>query len=456
MTSSSCSAWPDEFAPLDAATAWVERHTNTKGPARLERILRNKLWGCTAVFDTDGAPVVLKIAAPSLFPDAHTVQPAVHRAAPSAVPELIAWEDVGDQRWSLFAYIDGTPIRKEGADGVIAAAALMGEIQRSAAAHLPDVRPVRAAAVADLLCDLDDQPPELVSALQDRSPILREWGEELDASVPLSIDHVDFHIENVLRATDGRMVIVDWEEAVVSCPLFTFDRFRIDAEDHGVARLAERAYLSALLPSASEADRSRWLLMSAALAPLKAAWEARQFAAGLGWSNPHTVLTTRLIERSLAAPGVKLRIDRLEGGAGGICRAVLDTLPTWFGMPDANQEYFEKAERGASYVAYIGNEPVGLLLPVRHSDSSAEIGLLAVAADHRRAGVGRALVVAAERDLAADGVKFLQVKTLSARRLDDGYEETRAFYRSAGFVHLEEHPLLWNESNPALQLIKAL
>lgn len=48
------------------------------------------------------------------------------------------------------------------------------------------------------------------------------------------------------------------------------------------------------------------------------------------------------------------------------------------------------------------------------------------------------------------------MKTLSARRRDDGYEETRAFYRSLGFVHLEEHPTLWGEENPALQMVKVL
>lgn len=466
MTSSSSPAWPDEFAPLDAATAWVERHANSNTHARVRCILRNKLWGCTAAFDTDSGPVVLKIAAPSLFPQAHLVQRAVFEAAPFAVPELIDWEDIGGQRWSLFAHIDGAPVRKEGADGVVAAAALMGAIQRATAGQLPDSVPVPAASVADLLCDLDDQPPELVGALDELRTRLREWGEELDAAVPSSIDHVDFHVENVMRAADGRLVILDWEEAVVSCPLFTFDRFRIDAEDHGVGALAERAYLRALLPHTSEPDRLRWLGMSAALAPLKAAAEAREFAAALGWSNPHTALTTRMIERSVAAAGTDsprrskrvadVRIERLYGGAGDICRAILDTLPTWFGMPDANAEYLASAERGESYVAYLGDRAVGLLLPVRHSDAAAEIGLLAVAANHRRAGVGRTLLSAYESDLAADGVKFLQVKTLSARRLDDGYDETRAFYRAVGFVHLEEHPLLWNETNPALQLIKAL
>ena len=463
MTSPS-PAWPDEFAPLDAATAWVERHTNTA--ARLGRILRNKLWGCTAAFEIDAVPVVLKIAAPSMFRDAHLMQGAVFAAAPGSVPELIAWEDIGDQRWSLFAHIDGAPIRMEGADGLVAAAALMGDIQRNAIRHASDLPQVPAAAVADLLPDLADQPPALVSALEEMKPTLREWGAELDAAVSPSIDHVDFHTENVMRAANSRVVILDWEEAVVSCPLFSFDRFGIDAEDHGVRVLAERAYLERLLPGAPAHERARLVKLASALAPLKAAAEARQFASALGWSNPHTALTTRMIERTLTAggrpprkarrPAPAVRIERLDSGAGDVCRGILDTLPTWFGMPDANADYFASAERGPSYVAYLSGEPVGILLPVQHSDEAAEIGLLAVTADHRKQGIGRALISAYERDLVTDGVRFLQVKTLSARRLDDGYEETRAFYRAVGFVHLEEHPLMWNETNPALQLIKTL
>jgi len=58
--------------------------------------------------------------------------------------------------------------------------------------------------------------------------------------------------------------------------------------------------------------------------------------------------------------------------------------------------------------------------------------------------------------LREQGVEYLQVKTLSASAPDEGYAKTRAFYHAMGFRDLEEFPLLWDPSNPALQLIKRL
>jgi hypothetical protein len=62
----------------------------------------------------------------------------------------------------------------------------------------------------------------------------------------------------------------------------------------------------------------------------------------------------------------------------------------------------------------------------------------------------------AETSLARDGVEFLQVKTLSAARPDEGYEKSRAFYLAYGFRSLGEFPDLWNPQNPALQMIKTI
>ena len=54
------------------------------------------------------------------------------------------------------------------------------------------------------------------------------------------------------------------------------------------------------------------------------------------------------------------------------------------------------------------------------------------------------------------GTEFLQVKTLSAKHPDEGYEKTRAFYLAYGFRPLEEFPTLWSPESPALQLIKTV
>ncbi len=464
--------WPHEFGvELALATEWVSQAVGA--PARFNHVLRNKLWGFTASFAASSSEhVVLKIAAPPLFPAAYRAHEAAHRVAPKAVPELLRFEHRDGQDWSLFEYVDGQSARGVGKDAVFGVVAVIAEIQRGITAALPpDVPLLTATQVAALLTDLHDQPVDLVNDLEGHRDAFTRFGEELDSLVPLSLDHVDLHLGNALCRPDGQVVILDWEEAVVSCPLFSFERLRVDAVDHGVAALAERAYAHALLPALSSSEQDRAMALARVLAPIKLAHEARCFAGLLGWDYPHTRLTTQLIKSALDATASlvgrtrtnkassrdrDLSVSLRDAGSGEICRRVLDTLPAWFGMPEANDEYVSSAEDGCAFVAELDSEPVGLLVPVRHSDAAAEILLLAVAAPHRHNGIGRALVEAAEQMLSDEGVEALQVKTLSARHPDEGYEETRAFYRALGFVHLEEHPMLWGEESPALQMVKVL
>lgn len=143
-------------------------------------------------------------------------------------------------------------------------------------------------------------------------------------------------------------------------------------------------------------------------------------------------------------------------GSGETCGAILSMLPTWFGIEEANAAYVATAETTPATVASVGGRDVGLTLITRHFPNAAEVHLMAIAPEFHRRGIGTAMLRVAERGLAADGVRFLQVKTLSAGRVDAGYEKTRAFYRAYGFVPLEEFPSLWDLSNPALQLIKTV
>lgn len=143
-------------------------------------------------------------------------------------------------------------------------------------------------------------------------------------------------------------------------------------------------------------------------------------------------------------------------GSGRVCEIVLAKLPAWFGIPEANAEYAAAADREPTIVASIDNKPVGLLTLIRHAPASAEIHLIAVVPEKHRTGVGAALLHRAETDLAADGVRFLQVKTLAATSDDPNYAKTREFYAGTGFVDLEVFPTLWDPANPALQMIKYL
>jgi GNAT superfamily N-acetyltransferase len=124
-------------------------------------------------------------------------------------------------------------------------------------------------------------------------------------------------------------------------------------------------------------------------------------------------------------------------GAGETCRRILPTLPMWFGIPDSVADYAAAADRSPTFIASLGDDDVGLLTLVRHSRYAAEVYVMAVRSELHRQGIGRALLGHAEGTLAADGVEFLQVKTLAPSKPDEGYDKTRAFYLAYGFRPLE-------------------
>ena len=152
----------------------------------------------------------------------------------------------------------------------------------------------------------------------------------------------------------------------------------------------------------------------------------------------------------------ELRVRVQPVGTGETCRRILKTLPTWFGIPASVEDYIAVADRSPTVIASLGDEDVGLLTLVRHSRYAAEVYVMAVLPELHRQGIGRALLRHAESILAAEGVEYLQVKTLAASRPDDGYEKTRAFYLAYGFRPLEEFRDLWDAENPALQMIKVI
>jgi N-acetylglutamate synthase-like GNAT family acetyltransferase len=137
-------------------------------------------------------------------------------------------------------------------------------------------------------------------------------------------------------------------------------------------------------------------------------------------------------------------------------RRILAEVPGWFGLPESNEEYVEKASTLTNVVARDGHEVVGICLLLQHNPTSVEIDLLAVPATLHRRGVGRAILEHVERDLRATGVRLLHLKTLGPSRDDEGYARTRAFYEAMGFLPMEERTDIWDPSNPALFLVKVL
>ena len=141
------------------------------------------------------------------------------------------------------------------------------------------------------------------------------------------------------------------------------------------------------------------------------------------------------------------RIRPLEAGDALACDAVIASLPYHFGNADGRRECAEAVRNGAGLAAVEGDRVIGFLTFVHHFPETSEITWMAVHADHRGRGVGRALIRRLAGDLRTQGRRLLLVLTVSELEeepgVDDGYNRTRAFYRSVGFVAARELPDLW-------------
>jgi GNAT superfamily N-acetyltransferase len=149
-------------------------------------------------------------------------------------------------------------------------------------------------------------------------------------------------------------------------------------------------------------------------------------------------------------------IAERPAGSGGICQAILATIPEWFGLPASNAKYEGLAETGPAVVALDGDEPVGLMLLKRHFGTTLEVYFLAVRRDRHRGGAGRALMGHAEAVARAEGRRFVTVKTRGPSKPYEPYERTRRFYEALGYAALEEFTELWDPENPALMMAKAV
>jgi len=138
------------------------------------------------------------------------------------------------------------------------------------------------------------------------------------------------------------------------------------------------------------------------------------------------------------------------------CIPILRVLPDWFGIEEDILEYEREIEHLPTFLAKSDGQVIGFLSLKQHFPASAEILVMAVHPETHRAGIGRALVQAAEAYACGLGVEYMQVKTLGPSRPNEEYARTRAFYEALGFRMLEEFKKIWDDNNPCLVMIKRL
>jgi GNAT superfamily N-acetyltransferase len=138
------------------------------------------------------------------------------------------------------------------------------------------------------------------------------------------------------------------------------------------------------------------------------------------------------------------------------CEEILRSLPLWFGIEESLLMYAKDSGRLPTFAVCEAGRIVGFLSLMQHFPTAWEIHCVAIHAQSRNQGYGKALLSHAERWLVEQGVSLLQVKTIAATSASASYAQTREFYSRLGFLPLEVFPHLWSPSNPCLQLVKFL
>ena len=150
-------------------------------------------------------------------------------------------------------------------------------------------------------------------------------------------------------------------------------------------------------------------------------------------------------------------IKQIESDAdkGSIARTILESLPDWFGIPEATEDYIADSKDRPFFCAYTEDTPIGFLYLKETGRHTVELAVMGVLKEYHRQGIGRKLFAEAMNEAKRIGYSFIQVKTVQMGRYDI-YDDTNRFYLSLGFKELEVFPTLWDEFNPCQIYIMAI
>lgn len=163
-------------------------------------------------------------------------------------------------------------------------------------------------------------------------------------------------------------------------------------------------------------------------------------------------------DTSTGSVSPRLTLRKYAATDATACRELMLGLNDWFAISTATEAYLADLPRLPTWVASLGDDPaaIGFVSVTAPQRRAFEIHVLAVAREHHRQGIGRALLQHAEHWSRQQGARYLQVKTLGPSHPDAAYRNTRTFYQSLDYEPLLETEKLWGVGNPALLLVKAL
>ena len=134
-------------------------------------------------------------------------------------------------------------------------------------------------------------------------------------------------------------------------------------------------------------------------------------------TTPATLTVTR--ERD---PDVKERI----------CRDVLESLPDWFGIPEAIDQFCREVRALRMWVAKSGAEIAGFATVQQHFPVAAELHLIAIRAEHHREGLGEHFAARDRSASEAQGDPHPHGEDALAQCRRPAYAQTHRFYATQG------------------------
>ena len=138
-----------------------------------------------------------------------------------------------------------------------------------------------------------------------------------------------------------------------------------------------------------------------------------------------------------------------------ITRQILETLPDWFGIPEAREDYIKDSVEQIFFAAAEQEREVGFIYLKETGKETVELYVMGVLKEYHRRGIGRELFEAAKACAVDKGYSFMQVKTVQMGKYKE-YDETNRFYINIGFKEFEVFPTLWDEWNPCQIYVMAL
>lgn len=121
-----------------------------------------------------------------------------------------------------------------------------------------------------------------------------------------------------------------------------------------------------------------------------------------------------------------------------VCKEITDTLPDWFGQPEANEQYINAAKKYDCFVAEDNGKIIALAqIKFVHSDilkqDIADIHWLGMLPEYHGQGIGSELMKLVFKHCQEQGYKTITVETLNPEEQDESYLKTYNFYKKLGF-----------------------